>query len=78
VYVPNKDWQLGCQCKNSHQAGTVESRVDHNEQGIEPEIPSPELVGEPYKHKILVDFKFSINFIALYYVKGYEGEIDDV
>jgi hypothetical protein len=21
---------------NSHQAGTVESRVDHNEQGIEP------------------------------------------
>jgi hypothetical protein len=36
VYVPNKDWQLGCQHANSHQAGTVESRVDHNEQGIEP------------------------------------------
>jgi hypothetical protein len=37
VYVPNKDWQLGFQHANSHQAGTVESRVDHNEQGIEPE-----------------------------------------
>jgi hypothetical protein len=37
VYVPNKDWQLGCQHANSHQAGTVESRVDHNEKGIEPE-----------------------------------------
>jgi hypothetical protein len=36
VYVPNKDWQLGYQQVNSHQAGTVESRVDHNEQGIEP------------------------------------------
>jgi hypothetical protein len=40
--------------------------------------PSPELVGEPYKHKSLEDFKFSINFMALYYVKGYEGENDDV
>jgi hypothetical protein len=28
--------QLGCQRTNSHQAGTIESRVDHNEQGIEP------------------------------------------
>jgi hypothetical protein len=37
VYVPKKDWQLGCQRANSHQAGTVESPVDHNEQGIEPE-----------------------------------------
>jgi hypothetical protein len=36
-YVPNKDWQLGCQHVNSHQAGTVEGQVDHNEQGIEPE-----------------------------------------
>ena len=32
-----KDWQLGFQHVNSHQAGTVESRVDHNEQGIKPE-----------------------------------------
>jgi hypothetical protein len=40
--------------------------------------PNPELVGEPYKHKSLVDFKFSINFMALSYVKGYEGETDDV
>ena len=31
-----KDWQLGCQHANSHQVGTVESRVDHNEQGIKP------------------------------------------
>jgi hypothetical protein len=37
MYVPNKDCQLGCQHTNSHQAGTVESQVDHNEQGIEPE-----------------------------------------
>jgi hypothetical protein len=37
VYVPKKDRQLGCQRANSHQAGTVDSRVDHNEQGIEPE-----------------------------------------
>jgi hypothetical protein len=36
LYVPNKDWQLGCQHANSHQAGTVEIQVDHNEQGIEP------------------------------------------
>jgi hypothetical protein len=36
VYVPRKDRQLGFQCVNSHQAGTVESRVDHNEHGIEP------------------------------------------
>jgi hypothetical protein len=40
--------------------------------------PDPELVGEPYKHKSLVDFKFSINFMALSYVKGYESETDDV
>jgi hypothetical protein len=40
--------------------------------------PNPELVGEPYKHKSLVDFKFSINFMALSYVKGYESETDDV
>jgi hypothetical protein len=40
--------------------------------------PSPELVCEPYKHKSLVDFKFSVNFMALSYVKGYEGETDDV
>jgi hypothetical protein len=37
VYVPKKDRQLGCQCVNSHQAGTVESQADHNEQGIKPE-----------------------------------------
>jgi hypothetical protein len=37
VYVPRKDWQLVCQHVNSHQAGTVDSRVDHNEQGIKPE-----------------------------------------
>jgi hypothetical protein len=37
MYVPKKYWQLGCQCTNSHQAGIVESRADHNEQGIEPE-----------------------------------------
>jgi hypothetical protein len=37
VYVPRKDWQLVCQHVNSHQAGTVGSRVDHNEQGIKPE-----------------------------------------
>jgi hypothetical protein len=37
VYVPKKYSQLGCQRANSHQAGTVKSQVDHNEQGIEPE-----------------------------------------
>jgi hypothetical protein len=36
VYVPRKDWQLVCQLANSHQAGTVDSRVDHNEKGIKP------------------------------------------
>jgi hypothetical protein len=40
--------------------------------------PNPELVGEPYKHKSLVDFKFSVNFMDLYYVKGYASETDDV
>ena len=40
--------------------------------------PNPELVGEPYKHKSLVDFKISVSFMDLSYVKGYEGEIDDV
>ena len=40
--------------------------------------PSPELVCEPYKHKSLVDFKIGVAFMALYYVKGYEGETDDV
>ena len=40
--------------------------------------PSLKLVCEPYKHKSLVDFKFSIDFMALSYVKGYEGESDDV
>ena len=40
--------------------------------------PSPELVSEPYEHKSLLDFKFSITFVALSYVKGYEGETDDV
>jgi hypothetical protein len=37
MYVPKKYWQLGCQHADSHRAGTVESRVDHNEKGIEPE-----------------------------------------
>jgi hypothetical protein len=37
VYVPKIDRQLGCHHANSHQVSTVESRVDHNEQGIEPE-----------------------------------------
>jgi hypothetical protein len=37
VYVPKKDRQLGCQHANSHQASTVGSRVDHNEQVIKPE-----------------------------------------
>jgi hypothetical protein len=37
VYVPKKYRQLGCQRANSHQAGIVKNRVDHNEQGIEPE-----------------------------------------
>ena len=40
--------------------------------------PSPELVGEPYKHKSLEDFKFIVNFMALSYIKWYEGETDDV
>ena len=40
--------------------------------------PSPELVCEPYKHKSLVDFKFSVNFMAFSYVKGYESETSDV
>ena len=40
--------------------------------------PNPKLVCEPYKHKSLVDFKISIYFMGLYYVKGYEGETDDV
>jgi hypothetical protein len=40
--------------------------------------PSLELVCEPCEHKSLVDFKFSITFMALYYIKGYEGETDDV
>jgi hypothetical protein len=35
MYVPRKDRQLACQRANSHRAGTVESRVDHNEQAIE-------------------------------------------
>jgi hypothetical protein len=35
VYVPKKNRQLGSQRANSDQEGTVESRVDHNEQGIE-------------------------------------------
>jgi hypothetical protein len=39
---------------------------------------SPVLVCEPYKHKSLVDFKFSVTLRAVYYVKGYEGETDDV
>jgi hypothetical protein len=37
VSVPKKDWQLVFQHANSHQAGTVDSQVDHNEQGIKPE-----------------------------------------
>ena len=37
VYVPRNDWQLVCQHVNSHQAGIVGSRVDHNEHGIKPE-----------------------------------------
>ena len=40
--------------------------------------PSPELVCDPYKHKSLVDFKISVSFMDLSYVKGYEGETDDV
>jgi hypothetical protein len=35
VYVSKKDRQLGCQRVNSHQAGIVDSQIDHNEQGIE-------------------------------------------
>jgi hypothetical protein len=37
VSIPRKYWQLVCQHVNSHQAGTVDSRVDHNEQRIKPE-----------------------------------------
>jgi hypothetical protein len=37
VYFPRKYWQLVCQHVNSHQEGTIDSRVDHNEQGIKPE-----------------------------------------
>jgi hypothetical protein len=37
MYVPRKDWQLVYQHANSHREGTVDSRVDHNEQGIKPE-----------------------------------------
>jgi hypothetical protein len=37
VYVPRKYWQLVCQHANSHQAGIVDSWVDHNEQGIKTE-----------------------------------------
>jgi hypothetical protein len=40
--------------------------------------PSPKLVCEPYKHKSLVDFKISVAFMYLSYVKGYEGETNDV
>jgi hypothetical protein len=40
--------------------------------------PSPELIGKPYKHKSLVDFKFSVTFMDLSYIKGYEGDTDDV
>jgi hypothetical protein len=40
--------------------------------------PSPELVCEPYKHKSLVDFKISVSFMTFSYVKGYEGETNDV
>jgi hypothetical protein len=51
----------------------LKSFLSHLIQG-----PSPELVSEPYKHKGLVDFKFSVTFMDLSYVKGYEGETDDV
>ena len=40
--------------------------------------PNPELVCEPYKHKSLVDFKISVAFMDLSYIKEYEGETDDV
>jgi hypothetical protein len=40
--------------------------------------PNPELVAKPYKHKSLVYFKFSVNFMALSYLKGYESETDEV
>jgi hypothetical protein len=40
--------------------------------------PNLELVCEPYKHKSLIHFRFSVNFMALSYVKGYESETDDV
>jgi hypothetical protein len=42
------------------------------------QVPSPELVCEPYKHQSLVNFKFSVTLMDLSYVKGYEGETDDV
>jgi hypothetical protein len=29
--------KLGCQCANNHQAGTIDSWVDNNEQSIKPE-----------------------------------------
>jgi hypothetical protein len=37
MYASKQDRQLGFQCTNSHQAGTVDSQVDQNEQVIEPE-----------------------------------------
>jgi hypothetical protein len=37
VCVPRKDRQLVFQHVNNYQAGTIGSRVDHNEQGIKPE-----------------------------------------
>jgi hypothetical protein len=40
--------------------------------------PDPELICEPYKHKSLVDFQISVSFMDLSYVKGYDGETDDV
>jgi hypothetical protein len=40
--------------------------------------PSPELVCEPYKQKSLLDFKISVAFMDLYYVKEYGGETNDV
>jgi hypothetical protein len=51
----------------------LKSFLSHLIQG-----PNTKLVGEPYKHKSLVDFKISVIFMALSYVKGYEGENDDV
>ena len=40
--------------------------------------PNPELVCETYKHKSLVDFKIRISFKDFSYVKGYEGETNDM